>query len=109
MESTSYVLSFRMVFFYLVTTGWIFDISLLCENSIKSIKQSPNVSKIGALRPFLGNKIRRPSKWRPIVRDAWRAGLTLDTVWGGGGRTEVVVVVVASLSVIWILQPKFLI
>ena len=34
MESASYVLSFRMVFFYLVTTGWIFDISLLCENSI---------------------------------------------------------------------------
>ena len=33
MESTSYVLSFRMVFFCLVTTGWIFDISL-CENSI---------------------------------------------------------------------------
>ena len=27
MESTSYVLSFRMVFFYLMTTGWIFDIS----------------------------------------------------------------------------------
>ena len=33
MESTSYVLSFRTVFFYLVTTGWIFYISL-CENSI---------------------------------------------------------------------------
>ena len=33
MESTSYVLSFRMVFFYLVTTGWVFDVSL-CENSI---------------------------------------------------------------------------
>ena len=33
MESTSYVLSFRMVLFYLVTTGWIFDIGL-CENSI---------------------------------------------------------------------------
>ena len=32
MESTSYVLSFRMVFFYLVTTSWIFDISL-CEDS----------------------------------------------------------------------------
>ena len=31
--STSYVLYFRMVFFYLVTTGWIFDISL-CENAI---------------------------------------------------------------------------
>ena len=28
MESTSYVLSFWMVLFYLVTTGWIFDISL---------------------------------------------------------------------------------
>ena len=38
MESTSYVLSLRMVFFCLVTTGWIFDISLLCENTIKSIK-----------------------------------------------------------------------
>ena len=39
MESTSYVLSFRMVFFYLVTTGWIFDTSL-CENSInQSISQ----------------------------------------------------------------------
>ena len=35
METTSsYVFSFRMVFFYLVTTGWIFYISL-CENSIK--------------------------------------------------------------------------
>ena len=33
MESTSYVLSFRMVFFYLVTTGWIFYISV-CEKSI---------------------------------------------------------------------------
>ena len=27
-ESMPYVLSFRMVFFYLVTTGWIIDISL---------------------------------------------------------------------------------
>ena len=33
MESTPYVLSFRMVFFYLLTTGWIIDISLLCKNS----------------------------------------------------------------------------
>ena len=41
MESTSYVLSFRMVFFYLVTTGWTFDIISLCENSInQSIKGS---------------------------------------------------------------------
>ena len=33
MESTSYVISFRVVFFYLVTTGWIFYINLY-ENSI---------------------------------------------------------------------------
>ena len=33
-ESTSYVLSFRMAFFHLVTTGWMFYLSLLCENSI---------------------------------------------------------------------------
>ena len=33
MESKSYVLSFRMVFFYLVTTGWIFYISV-CDSSI---------------------------------------------------------------------------
>ena len=40
MESASYVFSYRMVFFHLVTTGWIFDISLLCENSInQSINQ----------------------------------------------------------------------
>ena len=39
-KSTSYVLFFRMVFVYLVTTGWIFDISLR-ENSInQSISQS---------------------------------------------------------------------
>ena len=37
MESTSYVLSFRTVFFYLVTKGWIFDISLLFENSTNII------------------------------------------------------------------------
>ena len=31
----------RVVFFYLVTTGWIFYISLLCKNSIK-INQTIN-------------------------------------------------------------------
>ena len=46
MESTSYVLSFRMVFFYLVTTVWMFDISsLLCESPINSINQSIPVSR----------------------------------------------------------------
>ena len=34
MESTSYVLSSRLVFFYLVKRGWNFDISLICENLI---------------------------------------------------------------------------
>ena len=33
MVSTWYVFSFRMVFFYLVSTGWILDIGL-CENLI---------------------------------------------------------------------------
>ena len=33
-ESRSYVSPFRMAFFYLVTTGRSFYISLLCENSI---------------------------------------------------------------------------
>ena len=34
MESMSYVLSSRLVFFYLVTRGWNFDISLICKNLI---------------------------------------------------------------------------
>ena len=37
-ESTSYVFSFRMMFFYLVATGWIFDISLFCDISINQSK-----------------------------------------------------------------------
>ena len=36
MESTPYVLSFRMVFFYLVTTGWIIDISSYKNSDIKN-------------------------------------------------------------------------
>ena len=36
MENTSYVFSFRMVFFYLVTTGWVFYISL-CEKMYVSV------------------------------------------------------------------------
>ena len=45
MESTSYIFSFRMVFFYLVTTGWIFDIISICENSIKKTPK-----KLGSIR-----------------------------------------------------------
>ena len=39
MESTSYILCFRVFFFYLVTTSWIFYISLY-ENSFN---QSINI------------------------------------------------------------------
>ena len=35
--------SYRMVFSYLVITGWIFDISLFCENSIN---QSVNYTSL---------------------------------------------------------------
>ena len=53
MESASHVFSFWVFFFYLVTTGWIFNIiSLLCENSIKSINQSIRI----------GEKIHRRKK-----------------------------------------------
>ena len=48
MESTSYLSPFRMVFFYLVTTGRVFDINLLCENSIKLINQE----KLPPFSPF---------------------------------------------------------
>ena len=44
MESTSYVLSFRTVFFYLVTAGWIFNISL-CENSINQLTENAEATK----------------------------------------------------------------
>ena len=39
MESISYVFSFRVVFFFFVTTGRIFYISL-CDNSIKLNKKT---------------------------------------------------------------------
>ena len=55
MESTSYVLSFRTVFFYLVTTGWIFDISL-CENSNK--KKSRPSSRVRARAPPVQHLLR---------------------------------------------------
>ena len=34
-EGTVRTFSFRVVFFYLVTTGWILTSTYLCENSIK--------------------------------------------------------------------------
>ena len=62
MESTSYVLSFQMVFFYLVTTGWIFYISL-CENSINQSIKIPivGVGKGGAYLLVHGDLPRQHS------------------------------------------------
>ena len=42
MESTSYVLSFRMVFFYLVTTGWIYASAYVRIQSIQIINLKRN-------------------------------------------------------------------
>ena len=54
MESTLYVLSFRMVVFYLATTGWIFYISL-CENSTnQSINHNTNCGCEKERRIFIG-------------------------------------------------------
>ena len=43
-ESMLYVFSFRMVLFYLVTTGRIFYISL-CENTIDQLKKKKNSTR----------------------------------------------------------------
>ena len=37
---------FRMVFFYLVTTGWIFDINLVCGNSINVYRNNTDIVHI---------------------------------------------------------------
>ena len=66
MESTSYVLSFMSVFFYLVTTSWIFDVTL-CENSIiQSNVGSPRWKNLGSLVEMSRDVIRviyAPSKY----------------------------------------------
>ena len=43
MESMSYVISFRMVFFYLVTVGWIFYISFIELQITVQLKQQSEV------------------------------------------------------------------
>ena len=70
MESTSYVFSFRIVFVYLVATGWILDISL-CENSIsQSINQNPcqvqlteKIGNLSASRKCLCVRTRVSTVW----------------------------------------------
>ena len=53
-ESISYIFLFRMVFFYLVTTGWLFDLNL-CENSInQSINNVYRVDIFLSSRPRTG-------------------------------------------------------
>ena len=54
MRSTPYVLSFRMMFFYLVTTSWIFDISL-CENSINHQSMTATHTRLPAEVRYFGN------------------------------------------------------
>ena len=68
MESTLYVLSYRMVLSYLVTTGWIFDISL-CENSINQFDQSINKSAVNPsnANPACGHKEVRSSRGHIMV------------------------------------------
>ena len=58
MESASCVFSFRIVFFYLVTTGWIFDI-ISCENSKNSIRA------IGSV-PSLSGYYAIAYRWRSL-------------------------------------------
>ena len=62
MESTPYVFSFRMVFFYLMTTGWIIDISLLCKNSdIKkqyNVGLLPNIILLLTLCDYIGKPLQ---------------------------------------------------
>ena len=70
MESTSYVLSFRMMFFYLVTTGWIFYISLY-ENSIN---QSINVVVVVVFFTLTDRASTIPSNTRGCQSGTWSAG-----------------------------------
>ena len=57
MESTSYAFPFRMVFFYLVTTGWIFGINQLMrelnQNSFSSINQPAGSQQLRVQDPVL--------------------------------------------------------
>ena len=57
MESTTYILSSRMVFFYLVTTGWI---SINKKNHSKSMDQPVNVAN-----PARG-QLNRENEYFPV-------------------------------------------
>ena len=66
-ESTPYVISFRMVFSYLVTTGWIFYISLLCENSINKKKSQEIPYGTNLVRPSFSTLTIGTTHWYSVV------------------------------------------
>ena len=76
MESTSYVLFFRMVFFYLVTTGWIFDICLQSINQSKCQNRRLLGGKNYTIRYYTGKadcygNEKRKRKWPKSVCFFW--------------------------------------
>ena len=93
MECISYVLSFRMVFYYLVTTGSIFD-SGFCENStkIKNKIKSP-INRSDSFESF--DEITHKPNNKPIVMG------TQKSVLGQKLKTFCV-----SISVFLPLRPK---
>ena len=56
------VLSFRIVFFYLVTTGWIFYISF-CENSINQLIINTLLYRAGTTADW-AVRLKTPQSWR---------------------------------------------
>ena len=71
-ESASYVFSFRVVFSYLVATGWIFYISLLSEK--QSINQSINVIGVVIFFTLTDRASTVPSNIRGCQSGTWSAG-----------------------------------
>ena len=78
-ESTYLLFPFRMVFFYLVTTGWIFYISLLCKNSINQSKQGLRIGQLKLCRmrlPYRQRQKGRTSRGRRDPKLAMRTAVT---------------------------------
>ena len=84
-EGTSYVISFRLMFFYLVTTGWIFYI-FSAYVRIQSINPDPKVSLPIALCTHFcttrqarqWNRLKCRWRWRYTVRFQRSARVTSD-------------------------------
>ena len=78
MESTSYVLSFRLLFFYLVTTGWLFDISLLCENSINQSIINQYVERNAAVKVLQLHQVGGMKSTGTMVQGCLSPGTAFD-------------------------------